>query len=82
MARAQRLFRVVVHLDVLATDPVDAACGARVELDSWVGPAAQFIVTPHPGGRTVLVDLSACPAIVTPLDEGPKNDPRSRDEYP
>ena len=62
------LYRVEVRVDVRATDPVDAACAARVELDTWIGPAARFLVTPHPGGRTVCVDLGTVPATVETWD--------------
>lgn len=66
--RFEKRYRVIVSLDVLATDPVDAACAARVELDTWIGPAARFQVTPHPFGRTVCVDLSTVPATIHPAD--------------
>ncbi len=65
----ERLYRVVVTLDVLATDPVDAACGAQVDIEMGTPAATKFLVTPYPGGRTVRVDLGIVPATVEKWDE-------------
>ena len=67
--RTERLYRVVVNLDVLATDPVDAACAAQVDIEMGTPAATKFLVTPHPGGRTVCVDLGTVPARVRRWDE-------------
>ena len=69
MPRRQRLFRVLMTLDVLATDPVDAACAAQVDIEMGTPAATKFLVTPHPGGRTVCVDLGTMPARVEKWDE-------------
>ena len=66
--RTEHLYRVVVTLDVLATDPVDAACAAQVDIEMGTPAATKFLVTPHPGGKTVCVDLGTVPATVRPTD--------------
>lgn len=69
MPRREQPYRVLITLDVLATDPVDAACAAQVDIEMGMPGATKFLVTPHPGGRTVCVDLGTVPATVCPTDE-------------
>ena len=66
--RTEHLYRVVVTFDVLATDPVDAACAAQVDIEMGAPAATKFLVTPHPGGRTVCVDLGTVPAVIRKWD--------------
>lgn len=69
MPRTERLYRVLVSLDVLAMDPVDAACAAQVDIEMGTPAATKFLVTPHLGGKTVCVDLGTVPAKVEKWDE-------------